>query len=95
MSNEPDSVVVSTGKGMFRSTDKGDHFEPVSEGLGTRTYTSTSLITHPNRPGYMLSGVTAVGPGRWRRPVYGHSSTEDSRRQLRRRDHQKDLIFHT
>ena len=73
VSNEPDSVVVSTGKGMFRSTDKGDHFEPVSEGLGTRTYTSTSLITHPDRPGYMLSGVTAVGPGRWRRPEGGDS----------------------
>ena len=73
VSNEPDSVVVSTGKGMFRSTDKGEHFEPVSQGLEGRAYTSTSLMTHPDRPGYMLSGVTAVGPGRWRRPEGGDS----------------------
>ena len=69
----PDTVVLATGKGMFRSTDRGDHFEPVNKGLEERSYTSTPLASHPDRPGFLLSGVTAVGPGRWRRPEGGDS----------------------
>ncbi len=69
--NDGDAVIVSTGKGMFRSTDQGSHFEPSSVGLESRPYSCTSLISHPARPGYLISGVTAVGPGRWRRPEGG------------------------
>ncbi len=68
-----DMVVMATGKGMFRSTDRGDHFAPVNEGLEKRSYTSSALASHPDRPGFLLSGVTAVGPGRWRRPEGGDS----------------------
>ena len=56
----PDTVVVATGKGMFRSTDRGDHFEQVNEGLEERSYTSTPLASHPDRPGFLLSGVTRL-----------------------------------
>jgi photosystem II stability/assembly factor-like uncharacterized protein len=72
-SDGPDTVVVATGKGMFRSTDRGDHFEQVNKGLEERSYTSTPLASHPGRPGFLLSGVTAVGPGRWHRPEGGDS----------------------
>jgi hypothetical protein len=72
-SDGPDTVVVATGKGMFRSTDRGDHFEQVNKGLEERSYTSTPLASHPGRPGFLLSGVTAVGPGGWRRPEGGDS----------------------
>jgi len=72
-SDGPDTVVVATGKGMFRSTDRGDHFEQVNKGLEERSYTSTPLASHPDRPGFLLSGVTAVGPGGWHRPEGGDS----------------------
>ena len=67
-------VVVSTGKGMFRSEDRGAHWQPANAGLEQRSYTSTPLVSHPTRPGVLLSGVTAVGPGGWRRPEGGDAA---------------------
>jgi photosystem II stability/assembly factor-like uncharacterized protein len=68
------AVVASTGKGMFRSTDQGGHWEEVNQGLEARRYTPTPLVSHPARPGVLLTGVTAVGPGGWSRPEGGDSA---------------------
>ena len=73
-SDEPDVVVASTGKGMFRSEDRGAHFEPANEGLGGRRYTSSPLVGHPGRPGLLLSAVTVAGPGSWMRRSEGGDS---------------------
>ena len=73
-SAEPDVVVASTGKGMFRSEDRGAHFAPANEGLEGRRYTSSPLVGHPDRPGLLLSAVTAAGPGSWRRRAEGGDS---------------------
>ncbi|MCH7482373.1 MAG: hypothetical protein IIC31_06040 [Chloroflexi bacterium] len=84
---EPEVVVASTGKGMFRSEDRGAHFEPANEGLDGRRYTSSPLVGHPDRPGLLLSAVTAAGPGSWMtRPAGGESAfarSEDGGRTWR------------
>ena len=66
-------VLSATGKGMFRSEDRGDTWAEVNVGLEERSYTSAPFAAHPERPGVLLSAVTAVGPGRWRRPEGGDS----------------------
>ncbi|MEE8518991.1 MAG: hypothetical protein V3S98_07690, partial [Dehalococcoidia bacterium] len=73
-----DLVLAATGKGMFISTNGGKHWDPTSEGLEGRRYTATPLVGHPQRPGLVLSGVTAVGPGQWRRPEGGDSGVARS-----------------
>ena len=83
---DPQAVVASTGKGMFRSTDQGGHWEEVNQGLEARRYTPTPLVSHAARPGVLLTGVTAVGPGRWSRPEGGDSAfarSEDGGRTWR------------
>jgi photosystem II stability/assembly factor-like uncharacterized protein len=65
------AVVIATGKGVFRSDDRGDHFEPANRGLEERSYTSSPLSASSD--GVLLCGVTAVGPGGWRRPEGGDS----------------------
>ena len=72
--DEPDVVVASTGKGMFRSEDRGAHWEASNEGLEGRVYTSSPLMSHPKRPGMLLSAVTAAGPGSWMRRAEGGDS---------------------
>ena len=74
MSNDQKVVVASTGKGMFRSVDRGEHWEEANVGLEERRYTSAPLVSHPARPGVLLTAVTRVGPGRWSRPEGGDSA---------------------
>ena len=64
---QPDAVVASTGAGMFRSEDGGLHWNESNAGLDRR-YTAAPIAVHPSRPETLLTGVTAVGPGMWRRP---------------------------
>jgi photosystem II stability/assembly factor-like uncharacterized protein len=65
---EPDTVVASTGAGMFRSEDAGAHWTESNTGMGSRRYTAAPIAVHPSRPHTLLTGVTAVGPGAWSRP---------------------------
>jgi len=75
MPDDEKVVVASTGKGMFRSVDRGDHWEEANVGLEERHYTSAPLVGHPERPGLLLTAVTAVGPGRWNsRPEGGDAA---------------------
>jgi len=71
--DDPGVVIVGTGRGMFRSTNRGEDFEPVSQGLEKRRYTPSPLVGHPDKPGYLLTAVTATGPGGWNRPEGGDS----------------------
>ena len=42
--------------------------------LEGRRYTSSPLVGHPDRPGLLLSAVTAAGPGSWMRRAEGGDS---------------------
>ena len=64
---QPNTVVASTGAGMYRSEDGGLHWSESNTGLDRR-YTAAPIAVHPARPETLLTGVTAVGPGMWRRP---------------------------
>ncbi len=71
---EPDAVVASTGKGMFRSDDRGAHWQEANQGLEGRRYTSAPVVGHPSRPGFLLTAVTGFGPGSWDGPQGGDSA---------------------
>jgi photosystem II stability/assembly factor-like uncharacterized protein len=70
----PRSVVASTGGGMFRSDDGGEHWLESNKGLEQRRYTAAPIATHAARPGMLMTAVTAVGPGGWRGPGGGDSA---------------------
>lgn len=70
----PRSVLATTGHGMFRSEDAGDHWQPANDGLTTRHYTPSPIAVHPARPATLLTAVTAVSPAGWRRPEGGDSA---------------------
>lgn len=68
LGDPPGALVASTGAGMFRSEDGGDHWTESNEGLMGRRYTAAPIAVHPTRRNTLLTGVTAVGPGGWSRP---------------------------
>jgi hypothetical protein len=59
--------------GMFRRIYRSQGFEPVSQGLGKRRYTPSPPVGHPEKPSYLLTAVTATGPGGWSRAEGGDS----------------------
>jgi photosystem II stability/assembly factor-like uncharacterized protein len=84
--NEPQVLIASTGKGMFRSEDRGEHWVDASEGLEGRRWSSAPFVSHPSRPGVLLTALAASGPGGWNRPEGGDSAfvrSEDSGRSWR------------
>ncbi len=74
MPGDPQCVVASTGKGMFRSEDQGEHWLEANQGLEARRYTPSPLVSHPSRPGFLVTAVTGVGPGGWSRPGGGDAA---------------------
>jgi photosystem II stability/assembly factor-like uncharacterized protein len=84
--NEPQVLIASTGKGMFRSEDRGEHWVDASEGLEGRRWSSAPFVNHPSRPGVLLTALAASGPGGWNRPEGGDCAfvrSEDSGRTWR------------
>jgi photosystem II stability/assembly factor-like uncharacterized protein len=64
-------LLASTGKGMFRSTDRGEHWEDANEGIEGRRWSSAPFVSHASRPGVLMTAIAATGPGGWRRPEGG------------------------
>lgn len=63
---EPDIVIVTSGTGIYRSTDGGDTFTNVT-GQITRRYMAPP-VNHPDRPATIFTGGGATAPPYWRRP---------------------------
>lgn len=74
IAGNPNVVVASTGKGMFRSEDEGSHWTESNDGLAGRRYTPAPLASHRSRPNVLLTGVTATGPAGWSRPGGGDTA---------------------
>jgi photosystem II stability/assembly factor-like uncharacterized protein len=66
MPNNPAVVISTSGKGIFKSTDGGDHFAPANQGLDCRYL--AQLVVHPKRPQVLFTAAAAVPPPFWRRP---------------------------
>jgi hypothetical protein len=74
MPRDPQVVVASTGKGLFRSEDEGNHWVASNHGLNGRHYTPAPLVMHPARPDVLVTAVTARGPASWSKPEGGDSA---------------------
>ena len=59
-------IIATSGKGVYRSVDAGDHFSNSSEGLDCRYM--AQLVVHPARPNLFFTAAAAVPPPFWRRP---------------------------
>jgi photosystem II stability/assembly factor-like uncharacterized protein len=60
-------VLVSTsGKGVYRSEDGGDHFTPANDGLHSRYL--AQLAFHPDAPQILFTAGAELPPPGWRRP---------------------------
>lgn len=74
IAGNPNVVVASTGKGIFRSEDEGNHWSESNDGLAPRCYTPAPLVSHHSRPNVLLTAVTATGPAGWSRPGGGDTA---------------------
>ena len=60
-------VLISTsGTGVYRSEDGGDHFVPANDGIACRYL--AHLAFHPAEPALLFTAGAEVPPPRWRRP---------------------------
>jgi photosystem II stability/assembly factor-like uncharacterized protein len=63
MSDNPNVIITTTGKGMFRSTDGGHTWAEANEGLEGNVYTPSHLLTDPRDANVLVTAVTGMGPG--------------------------------
>jgi photosystem II stability/assembly factor-like uncharacterized protein len=68
MLRDPDTVVATGGKGLYRSEDCGDHWVKLTPADAPYRYTPADLAIHPARPELLYTAVSATGPGGWSRP---------------------------
>jgi photosystem II stability/assembly factor-like uncharacterized protein len=62
-----EKILVSTsGKGVYRSEDGGEHFTPANEGLSSRYL--AQIAVHPDVPQILFTAGAEVPPPKWRRP---------------------------
>ena len=66
MPDNADVIVSTSGKGVTRSDDGGDHFVLSNEGL-SRKYMS-QLVVHPDKPNVLFTAASAGPPMTWRGP---------------------------
>jgi photosystem II stability/assembly factor-like uncharacterized protein len=59
-------VISTTGKGVYRSSDRGDHWSYSADGLEHRTYMS-QIRAHPERPNVMFTSAASGPPPTWPR----------------------------
>jgi photosystem II stability/assembly factor-like uncharacterized protein len=59
-------VLATSGMGAYRSTDGGDSFVQITEGLDRRYFAAP--VVHPERPNVMFTAAASVPPPGWRRP---------------------------
>jgi len=85
MPNDPAVVIVTSGKGVYRSGHGGDAFEDASEGLDRRYM--AQIAVHAARPNVLFTAAAAVPPPSWRRPQgadAGFFRSEDQARSWQR-----------
>jgi photosystem II stability/assembly factor-like uncharacterized protein len=68
MPDDPRKIVATGGKGVYLSADRGDSWTQSNQGIEHCRYTPADLVVHSARPNVMLTAVSEVGPGGWRRP---------------------------
>jgi photosystem II stability/assembly factor-like uncharacterized protein len=66
MPDNADVIVATSGKGVFRSGDGGDHFVLSNDGL-SRKYMS-QLVVHADKPNVLFTAASAGPPLTWRGP---------------------------
>ncbi len=68
MLRDPNTVIATGGKGLYRSEDCGDSWVKLTPADAPYRYTPADLPIHPSRPEVLYTAVSATGPGGWSRP---------------------------
>jgi len=68
MPDNSNVVIVTGGKGVYRSADRGATWSKREEGLEGYRYTPAYVVVRPERPRDLLTSVTKTGPGGWTKP---------------------------
>jgi len=66
MPDDPDVVISTSGRGIYKSVDGGSSFHDANKGM-TQRY-MTQVAVHPARPKLLFTAAAAVPPPGWRRP---------------------------
>jgi len=69
MPDNESTIIASGGKGMYRSTDRGDSWTLSNEGIVDCRYTPADIAIHSSRPKVIVSAVSKLGPASWNKPV--------------------------
>ena len=64
MPDNPLVIITTSGDGVYRSADGGDHFVPSSRGLDCRYMAQVAV--HPKRPNVLFTAAAAGPPPSWR-----------------------------
>lgn len=72
MPDDPTVVLHTGGTGVYRSTDGGERFEQIRDGIQQSYMTPVAL--HPDRPAVLFAAAAEVPPPFWRRPDGGNSA---------------------
>lgn len=66
MPDDPNVVISTSGRGIYKSVDAGETFVDANAGMTKRYMTQIAL--HPSRPRLLFTSAAAVPPPGWRRP---------------------------
>jgi len=69
MPDNESTIVASGGKGMYRSTNRGDSWTLSNGGIVDCRYTPADIAIHPSRPQVIVSAVSKLGPAMWSKPM--------------------------
>jgi photosystem II stability/assembly factor-like uncharacterized protein len=73
LQNDPDVVISTSGKGVFRSEDNGESFEECNTGID-RLYLA-QVVGHPSRPDVLFTAGAESSPPSWaKRPTGANSA---------------------
>jgi photosystem II stability/assembly factor-like uncharacterized protein len=66
MPDDANVLISTSGTGIYRSDDGGDHFVMANDGIHSRYL--AQLAFHPEEPALLFTAGAEVPPPRWRRP---------------------------
>jgi len=66
MADDKRVIVSTSGQGIYRSTDGGEHFVRSDDGIRARYL--AHLVYHPAEPRLLFTAGAEVPPPHWRRP---------------------------
>lgn len=69
MPDNPQAIVATTGRGIFRSENGGDSFVQCAEGIGKRY--CFGIVVHPAAPQTLFTAGAEVPPPQWRARAEG------------------------